>query len=265
MSHRPGEICERCHKHIHPQTVASTESTHSLPACASCLPPGVILLTCGGCKLTHYFSPSPYDIDAREELVKKLIDQFIENAARLVSGWSNVLRHFITMRYNCSIFVAFISRIGRNNYITIVMHSHLETSMIWTLWCLHHKVIYVRSKLNFIIWLDLIIIGYICCIMLWVTATPYHIFPDLLYIRTLEEMSYSSSTYISIPRVGRIISEKIEFGDGREEIADHVSAIPPIIRHLNFFRWPFPACLLLPIRSSRYCRTQLSISTFIKL
>ena len=96
MPHRPGEICERCHKHIHPQTVASTESTHSLPACASCLPPGVILLTCGGCKLTRYcvsllivfgdFSPSPYDIDAREELVKKLIDQFIENAARLISG-----------------------------------------------------------------------------------------------------------------------------------------------------------------------------------
>ena len=86
MSHRPGGICERCHKHIHPQTVASTESTHSLPACASCLPPGVILLTCGGCKLTRYFSPSPYDIDAREELVKKLIDQFIENAARLISG-----------------------------------------------------------------------------------------------------------------------------------------------------------------------------------
>ena len=54
MPHRPGEICERCHRHIHPQTAASTESSHSLPACASCLPLGDILLTCGGCKLTRY-------------------------------------------------------------------------------------------------------------------------------------------------------------------------------------------------------------------
>ena len=54
MPHRPGEICERCRKHIHPQTATSAESTHSLPACATCLPLGVILLTCGGCKLTRY-------------------------------------------------------------------------------------------------------------------------------------------------------------------------------------------------------------------
>ena len=32
---------------------------------------------------------------------------------------------------------------------------------------LHHKVIYVRSKLNFIIWLDLIIIGYIMLYLLY--------------------------------------------------------------------------------------------------
>jgi len=53
MPHRPGEICERCRKHIHPQT-ALAASSHSLPPCASCLPLGDILLTCGGCKLTRY-------------------------------------------------------------------------------------------------------------------------------------------------------------------------------------------------------------------
>ncbi|KAF8816619.1 hypothetical protein BYT27DRAFT_7037451, partial [Phlegmacium glaucopus] len=47
------ELCEGCHKHIHPQTVAF-KTSHPLPACNLCLPPGHILLTCGGCKLTRY-------------------------------------------------------------------------------------------------------------------------------------------------------------------------------------------------------------------
>jgi len=56
MPHRPGEMCERCRKHIHPQTALARAlpSSHSLLPCASCLPPGDILLTCGGCKLTRY-------------------------------------------------------------------------------------------------------------------------------------------------------------------------------------------------------------------
>jgi len=57
MPHRPGELCEKCCKHIHPQTAASFNlimQTHSASGCAKCLPPGVLLITCGGCKLTRY-------------------------------------------------------------------------------------------------------------------------------------------------------------------------------------------------------------------
>lgn len=56
MPHRVGEICEKCHKHMHPRTVVAFEEPrrHSPEACSSCLPLGAILFTCGGCKLTRY-------------------------------------------------------------------------------------------------------------------------------------------------------------------------------------------------------------------
>ena len=101
MPHRPGEICEKCQKHIHPQTAAPNSISHPLPPCATCLPPGVILLTCGGCKLTRYCVSLLYCVwefkkflvmmlITRERRVKKLIDQLIKHAAKTICEQSYV-------------------------------------------------------------------------------------------------------------------------------------------------------------------------------
>ncbi|KAF8955709.1 hypothetical protein BDZ97DRAFT_2063512 [Flammula alnicola] len=56
MPLKPGEMCEHCHKHIHPQSEPSKEImlAHPPPACQSCLPSNQTLKTCKRCKLVRY-------------------------------------------------------------------------------------------------------------------------------------------------------------------------------------------------------------------
>ncbi|KAF8068588.1 hypothetical protein FPV67DRAFT_1081966 [Lyophyllum atratum] len=57
MPLRPGERCEHCHKHVHPQSKLLSKddiTVHPPPACDACLSPNDTLKTCSSCKLVRY-------------------------------------------------------------------------------------------------------------------------------------------------------------------------------------------------------------------